>query len=49
MAPHRVIATGDCSPFVENLIDSMLSMGRPIPAIINAAIARERDGEANPF
>jgi hypothetical protein len=34
----------DVSVFTQNLIDSMLAEGRPVKAIVNTAVARERDG-----
>lgn len=39
----------DVSVFTHNLIDSMLAEGRPVKAIVNTAVARERDGAGNPF
>lgn len=39
----------EISVFTHNLIDSMLAEGRAVQAIVNTAVARERDGAGNPF
>lgn len=39
----------EVSVFTHNLIDSMLAEGRAVKAIVNTAVARERDGAGNPF